>query len=201
MPPQPRSRAPNVRYSTQTGGETSIWTAGFTVGAVHAVHTLPTVDLGPVYPPTFDYGKQATVSAPPWRLSNFDWGHVRGSSELEIAIANDVAEIPDCNQTNGIRFLQEGRTISATGTVFTNTDAPGAAYDIEQLLATAPPSGTLSYRYATAGAAEANGMLFEMPEPQTNSVTYDKRGDAVQASIDVNATSTTANTEFSLTFD
>lgn len=172
------------------------------VGLVKATFSGTVESVGTGTFPTFDYGVQDSVSAPVVESMNplfpASLG-VRGWSELEISIDNDIQAVPDSAAVGGRRAIQQGRDVTIAMKQFdTDADEDFVQTNVRQ---TGTPVDDLSlFTGATAdGAAAIHYMIF-VNNIQLDEQTPDRVGGSSAPGISGRATSTTDGGEFSLIF-
>ena len=84
-------------------------------------------------PGTLTWNEQASVSAPKITAVANEWKNTRGFSELTITIAQDIADVPDSNATDGIVKELDGRTTTVTGTLFSDDTGSDEIFDADQI--------------------------------------------------------------------
>lgn len=154
--------------------------------------------------PTFDYGTQASLSAPSVEEVGHNWGisaALRGFSEATLTIDNETEDVPDSNAAGGIRTRQTGRTIGFAGTIY--ADDGDLDYERAELVRTNAPTDPQVWTVGTpAGAADTiNAFTPRLETPEVRSLTPDKLGVAHASSVELVAVNLSANNEFSLTFE
>lgn len=156
---------------------------------------------------TFDYGNQATVSAPSVVGVGFTWGpdtpaaRSIGFSTLSITISNETEEIQSANSSTGSVPRQTGRTISITGTIDA-TDGE-ILYELDQLGESAIANAeSLTFQVGTTAAAgeTVNAYSITVADPELISLEPARLGNSQSWTIELVARSATANDEFALTF-
>jgi hypothetical protein len=183
-----------------TPGGNGICTANFKVGS----HDPATQFADGVTFPTVTYGTQSTLAAPTVEGVAFAaFGQTRGFENLTINITNTVEEYGDSNvDTTGLRQSQTRRVITVDGTIYVATADSDAAY--QNLVSTSAPTADLSFQLGTAAGATdtINAAKFEVNNLQNKDIKYNRIGTALAVELSgAKATSTTAGTEFKLTFN
>ena len=159
--------------------------------------------------PTLDYGTQASLANPPVEGVGFAWGAAHPSDEkgweadLTVNVANEIETLTDSNvATTGEFFSQTTRTISVDGRMYVSGDDSDGDY--QALINTSAPTADLSFQLGTVAgpAATLNAALVECNNLQNRAFKYDRTGTGLVAEVaDARCTSTTAGTEFKLTFN
>jgi len=181
-----------------TPGGNGLLTANFKVGK----HDPATDFADGVTFPTFDYGSQASLSAPTVEGVAFTWGEVRGFETLTVNVSNEVAEFGDSNvESTGIRQSQTRRIFTADGRLYLN-DAD-SDFEYQKTISTAAPTEDLSFQLGTpATTGIINGVKIELNNLQSKGVKYDRIGSAMVAELSgAKATDTSPGSEFKLTFN
>lgn len=134
-----------------------------TLGSVYDAHGVAAL-------PTFDYGVQATLSAPIVGAgaggAGFQWGVVRNMTALQVRWDNATQQLPRSNVTGGLKTRQTGRTITIQTTVL--VDDADMAYELDQLGNTGAPTDPLQVTIGEPAGAGAtiNALRFAAPTPQ-----------------------------------
>ena len=179
---------------TPTPGGALLAQAAFGVGSLNSFVQAPSA-------PSFDYGNQASLSAPLVVNAGFDWVVSRGFRSWEVALANSLENFPDSNQPSGQRVVQSQRRVTVTGSVYAETSDRDAAYSV--LSASSAPTADASYRIGTAAGAsdEINGVQIATNNLQITQYKPEAAGKTKVSDVEGRATATTEGGEFSLTFD
>ncbi len=156
----------------------------------------------------FEYGNQASLSAPAVESAAFTWGpssptaRALGFKELSIQIDLAPQTVPSSNAVGGTVPRQSGRDVTITGII--DAAAADFSYELDQLaeslIANADP---LSFTIGTpAGAAAvANAYAFNFSDPELISLEAPDPMGASQAwSIELKARSATVNGEMNLDY-
>ncbi len=173
------------------GGETTVVTASIRVGSVlsHDILALPGL---------IEYGTMETLTPPLTELTAYQWGSTRGFGNLTVEISNAIEDIEDSNKIGGIRIDQSERAFNVTGSIW--MDDADIDFEYQQVIDGAV-AVTATGRVGTLDADPLNGFSFALVNLDVTSVNYEKAGAFTRALIEGNLTSTTPNTEFTLTFD
>lgn len=176
---------------SMTPGEVAICTA--TLSGV--LDTEATITF-----PTFDYGVQATVSAPVVENMGASWGATRGWSECTITIDNQIEDVPDSNAEGGTRSRQTGRTVTVDMTLRSDSSA-GIDYEYTNLVGDGPTDNMTAATGTSAATEAATHWAIDVADLQiTDDLTPDRVGGEHVNKITAVATSQTADGEFSLIF-
>lgn len=184
-----------------TPGETA--TATFDLGGVF--DSLNQTGTWPTIP--FEYGNQASLSAPAVQSVGFQWGpdtptpRAVGFSQLSLIIDLGSEDVLSSNAKGGTVPRQTDRNIKISATI----DAASAmTYEIDQLaeslIANADP---LTFQIGTAAGASqiANALAFSVLDPELVSLEVaDPMGDSQAWTLELVARSATANGEFTLDY-
>lgn len=187
------------------GGESTVCTCNISVGAL-ADDTSDGAGSDPevrAIPTTITYGTQSTLTPPQSKGVTFTWGASRCYGELSVEIANSVSTITDSCQTSGVRLVQDSRAFNVSGTIWQDT-AVGADFEWNQLVDGAVNADMIGQIGTAAGAtpgATLNAYKFTLNDVDIRSVSYEKAGAYSRAVLAGVCTSTTASTEFTLTFN
>lgn len=183
-----------------TPGGNCIETSSIRVGS------LDTAAVGADFP-AVDYGTQASLAAPVVEGVTFNiFGQSSHSFEnLTITCQSTLEEFQDSAvTTTGLRISQTRRQFLVDGTIYVTSDDVDAAYT-EHINANAPTDDlTAQIGDPDVGGAETelNAFLFAVNNLEAKGIKYNRIGDATAVELSgCKATSTTANTEFSLTFN
>ncbi len=128
------------------------------------------------FPTTLTFGSQSSVSAPVVENLANQWQDTRGFSEGTLVIDNTIAEIPDCNQTDGGTVKEKtARSVSFEATLFSD-DAGASAwgYEYSQLVEAAEGNlDELSFTVppAMTGGDPARGVQVKLPKPELQAQT------------------------------
>jgi hypothetical protein len=188
------------------GGENGIATFAFQVGSLAPGAygqgdgvTWPTgVDVP-------DYGTQLSLSAPrvikPTASEAHEWSTDRGFNSYTLSIANSLERIPDSNQADGVRIVQNGREITLSERIW--VDSADTDFEYEELIATAISTDTDWAQVGDpAGDAETvNAYLIEMETPEVIDMKHDRLGTDMVVDINLRAVAASAGAEFTLTFN
>ena len=185
-----------------TPGGLCLATFSVAVGSVDEFNTGLT--LG-----TFDYGTQATLSAPVVQGVAAAWAPAgtlsvspdHGFSTLTITSNQSIEDIPDANQAAGVRKIQTERSFDVAGTMFGFSGDEDAHY--QNLIQTTAPTGDLVFQVGTiAGAAQTiNAYRFDVRNIQLSSVKPNKAGSVLTVEIEGHCTGLTEGSEFELRFN
>ncbi len=183
-----------------TPGETAV--AAFELaGNYHSRDSAPWGD------PKFDYGNQATLSAPAVKAVNFIWGpgtpvaRAIGFSELTITLDNSIDEIPSSNAESGTLDRQSDRTVTITGTI--DAEDSDLLYEIDQLAASQSSAlDTLSFQVGTQAASGeiAEAFIINVPYPELTNLQANELGGSQAYTVEMIARGVTADSEFSISF-
>lgn len=151
--------------------------------------------------PTFDYGTQASESAPVVEGTAFAWGASRGFTTFELAIANEVSTVPDSNKVPARRQRVTDRTITARATL--HSDDADLDFERAELVDTVAPVDLMSFRIGSpAGQGDKPlGHQVRLTAPELRSLEPVVLGDELGWSIEVAGTSDAPNGELELIFD
>jgi hypothetical protein len=133
------------------------------------------------------------------------FGQTRGFENLTVTCSNTIEEYQDSNiATTGIRQAQTRRQFLVDGTLYINDTDVDAAY--AQLASTSAPTNDMTFQVGDpdVGGAETalNAFLFSINNVEAKDIKYNRIGSALAVELSgCKATSTTANTEFTLTFN
>jgi hypothetical protein len=185
-----------------TPGGNGLCTVNFKVGELDTFADTVTF-------PTIDYTTQKSLAAPTIEGVDFTWGTGHpgspdsGFETLTIDIANTVEEYGDSNvDTTGLRYAQTRRVISVSGRLY--VIAADSDYAYQNVISATAPTDDLSFQVGTAAGAAAtiNAYKVEVNNLQGKGIEYDRTGQVLSVELtDSKATSTTAGTEFKLTFN
>jgi hypothetical protein len=155
----------------------------------------------------FEYGTQATLSAPVTQAVGFAWGpdtpvdREIGFSTFTATIANEFEEVPSSNAANGVSQRQTGRTMTVSATI--DAESTGILYELDQLgesdIANAEALDWQVGTTATAGDT-INAISFAMADPELVSLTPNRLGNAQAWDVELVGRASTANQEFSLIY-
>lgn len=176
-----------------TPGDVPIATFTIPIGSVNTFVSALTV-------PTFSYGTVATVASPIVKGTATAWGATRGFSALTVGFDSEIEETPDSNATNGSTARQTGRSITISGDFY--SDSTDTDFEHANLVSTSAPTSDLTFTVGTAATNPSNVLAFSMALNNVV-VTSDeptKIGPYMGHTIEGYCTSTTANTEATLTF-
>ena len=131
----------------------------------------------------FEYGNQATLSAPVVRGVNFIWGpdtpaaREIGFSELTIAVDNEFETVASSNSSTGTIQRQTGRTITITGTI----DATDGEflYELNQVgEGSIAAAESLTFQIGTAAVIgqPVNSFSVSVADPELVSLEPDRLG-------------------------
>lgn len=185
-----------------TPGEVGIRTATFAVGALTAQND------GVTFPDPIDYTTQDSLAAPVITGITHDWGvDTAGFTDLEIAIENSIAEVPDSAvPDSGMRVVMtEARQITASVGVY--LDTTDTDFEYEELIKTAANTEVFAFQLGTVADGSgppldaANGVLISMNNPETRSVKYGTDGINTTAEIELVAVDGTAGQEYTETYN
>ena len=128
------------------------------------------------FPTTLTFGSQSSVSAPVVENLANQWQDTRGFSEGTLAIDNTIADVPDCNQTDGgIVKEKTARSVTFEGTLFADdADASAWGYEYSQLIEAAEGNlDELSFTVPPAMTATdpAKGVQVKLPKPELQAQT------------------------------
>jgi hypothetical protein len=182
-----------------TPGGNCIETANFKVGS------LTTAAVGVAFPAVV-YGTQASMAAPVVEGVSFSvFGQAHSFESLTITCENTIAEYPDSAvTTTGLRQSQTRRQFLVDGTLYVASADVDAAYT--EHVNTSAPTNDLTCQIGDpdVGGAETalNAFLFSVFNLEAKGIKYNRIGEATAVELSgCKATSTTAGTEFSLTFN
>lgn len=180
------------------GGGNLIATANIRIGKLDTGD----VDDGVTFP-TIDFGTQDTLAAPV--IAGVDmvgFGETRGGAGLTLTVANELVEFEDTSVTiTGKRLIQSRRTISINGTLYSATADSDSEW--ASMIAGSAPTDDLSFQIGpVAGASDViNGIKVELNNLQVWNMKYKEMAEQQAVEIDGRCTSTSAGTEFKLTFN
>lgn len=178
-----------------TPGDLALVTANIKVGS----HDPATQFNGADTFPTFDYTTQASLSAPVVQGVAHAWGTTRGFESMTITIENDTSDVQDSNQANGLRAVQNGRKVTAAGTVF--VDDADSDMEFQNAIATVAPTVDLSFQLGdVAGATDTiNAWLVELNNLRVSTMKLNKLGAVTAVEFTAKSTGVTAGSEAKLT--
>lgn len=184
-----------------TPGGLCLATFNIAVGSVDEFNTGLT--LG-----TFDYGTQATLSAPVVQGVAATWapagtissGTDHGFSDLTVTINQSVEDLPDANQASGVRKIQTARSFDVSGTLFGFADDEDAHY--QNLIQTTAPTGDLVFQVGTITTTSfLNAYRFDVRNIQLSSVKPNRAGTSMTVEVEGHCTGLTEGSEFELRFN
>jgi hypothetical protein len=183
-----------------TPGGNCIETSSLKVGS------LDTAAVGAAFP-AVAYGTQASMAAPVVEGVTFNiFGQSTHSFEnLTITCQNTIEEYQDSAvTTTGIRQAQTRRQFLVDGTLYVTSDDVDAAYT--EHVNTSVPTNDLTAQIGDpdVGGAETalNAFLFSVFNLEAKGIKFNRIGTATVVELSgCKATSATAGTEFSLTFN
>lgn len=146
--------------------------------------------------PTFNYGVQASLSAPAVKNAGHNWGisaALRGFTEGTLTIDNESEEIPDSNAATGSRVRQTGREIRFEGTIL--ADSGNASFERAELVRTSAPTELQTFTIGTAGASVANALRFRLLTPELQKLSPAKIGSSLGWKASLRAVAASANAE------
>tara|TARA_R110000787_G_scaffold94732_1_gene197549 strand:+ start:797 stop:1891 length:1095 start_codon:yes stop_codon:yes gene_type:complete len=155
----------------------------------------------------FEYGNQASLSAPVIEGAAFTWGpdtpaaREIGFSTLEITVSNDFETVASSNSANGRTQRQTGRTISCNATI--DATSGEFLYELDQIgsdnISTAE---ALSFTYGTRAVVGGIVNAFEVsiPDPELVSIEPERLGDSQAWSLELVARAATIDGEIALRY-
>ena len=155
----------------------------------------------------FNYGNQASLSAPIIQGVGFTWGpdtpaaRALGFSDLTISVSLKTEEIKAANLTPGTLTRQTGRTITVSGTF--DAESSEALYETDQLAADAIANAEqLTFLVGTAatGSDTANAYQIDIDDPEVVSLEPGKTSNSADWTFSAIARSASANGELSLIY-
>ena len=155
----------------------------------------------------FNYGNQASLSAPIIEGVGFTWGpdtpaaRTLGFSDLALNISLETEEIKASNLTPGTLTRQTGRTITVSGTF--DAESPEALYETNQLAESAIANAeALTFLVGTAatGSDTANAYQIDIDDPEALTLEPAKTSDSAAWTFSAIARSASANGELSLIY-
>lgn len=166
--------------------------ATFKIGGTRALRT------GAVTIPTFNYGTQASVSAPTVDSAAFTWGPSRGFIDLKLSVVNQIQEFADSNVVGGISKRQASREISIAGTIY--SDSADQDYEDTRLEATTAPTDDATFTIGDAATATnpVNAYFLSLNNLNVTKNSPEKVGPLLARKIEASCTGPTANSEAEL---
>ena len=157
-------------------------------------------DLEEIFP-TFEYGTQASTSAPVVQGAAHAFGATRGFQTFTLSIDNEIEELPDSNAPTGVVQRLVDRSISAQATLY--SDDVDLDFEAQELIKTVAPTNLMSFRVGTpAGTgATALGYQVRLTTPEVRGLKPARLGEELGWELEVQGVNGTANGEFSLIFD
>ncbi len=152
--------------------------------------------------PTFNYGTQATLSAPSVIGVANIWNATRGFRSFDLEFANQVEDIEDSNQSTGFRKVQKApREISAAASIYLQT--ADSDFEYQQSILTVAPTDAFTFQLGTvAGASDPlNAILIALNNPATDVLKYDRAGSVTVADVTLSARDGTAGAELTITYN
>ncbi len=155
------------------------------------------------FPSPLDYEEQASVNAIACKEANPIWGQgatVRGWSELEIAIENNLEKILDSASDVGFVYEQAGRTITVSMTMKDDDGDPD--FTQTNMTGTAAPTDDLDFTVGSAAgdASPALAHQIQVANLRVQSYTPAVAGKKAASQVTAVATGLTDGSEFFLTF-
>ena len=156
----------------------------------------------------FEYGNQASLSAPVIEGAAFQWGpdtpaaREIGFSTLELTVSNEFETVASSNSANGRTQRQTGRTITCSATI--DATSGEFLYEIDQIgSSNISTAEALSFSYGTSATigATVNAFNVSMPDPELVSIEPDKLGDSQAWSLELVARGATIDSELTLSYD
>jgi hypothetical protein len=185
-----------------TPGNHGLCTANIKVGSIDTF--TDTVAF-----PTVDYTTQASLATPTIEGVNFTWGTGHpgspdsGFESLTINITNTIEGFGDSNVADtGIRYAQRRRLITVDGTLY--VIAADSSFQYDELISATAPTADLSFQVGdvAGGTDTINAYKVEVNNLQGKGIKYARIGQSLAVELSgAKATSTTAGTEFKLTFN
>jgi len=147
----------------------------------------------------FDYGTQATLSAPQVASVAFTWDVARGFgfSSLQIVLDNETEEIAASNSASGKSKRQTGRTITVSATF--DADSVDTEQEITQLQNTVIGSAdAMSFTVGTAAGASdtINAYTISLPTPEPDQMQFAKMAASQAYTMRFKARAASTNGEF-----
>ena len=150
----------------------------------------------------FEYGNQASLSAPVIEGAAFTWGpdtpaaRQIGFSTLELTVSNEFETVASSNSANGRTQRQTGRTISCNATI--DATSGEFLYELDQIgsdnISTAE-NLTFSYGTSATVGGIVNGFKILVPDPELVSLEPERLGDSQAWSLEVVARGATIDSE------
>lgn len=156
----------------------------------------------------FEYGNQASLSAPVIEGAAFTWGpdtpaaREIGFSTLELTVSNDFETVASSNASNGRTQRQTGRTISCNATI--DATSGEFLYEVDQIgSSNISTAEALSFSYGTAAAigGTINAFSVSIPDPELVSLEPERLGDSQAWTIELLARGSTIDSELSLAYE
>jgi len=163
----------------QTGGSIIIAKASFRVGSLAAIENGLTAT-------TYDYGFQASLSAPVVQAAAYTWGQLRGFMTMSLVIDNVVNSVSDSNQATGLRWVQDERRVRCNGTVYMSTS--DSDFEYQELIGAPSANAVWTIGPVTAPAAQLNSIKFTCNQLQVTKTKYDKVGIATVCILESHCT-------------
>lgn len=193
--------------------ECSSWSMQLIPGQVGTVTfefvgVVDSYDEGGSWPATaFEYGTQATLSAPIVQNVGFAWGpdtpadREIGFSTFTMTQTNAFEEIPSSNSSTGTTQRQTGRETRVEATI--DGESTGFLYELNQLAeSNIANAEALDWTIGTAATAgdTINAISLSVPDPELISLTPNRLGDAQAWDVSLIARTAGTNNEFTLTY-
>lgn len=166
-----------------------------------------TIDSFAVYGdiPTFDYGVQASVSAPACSNVGFYYGTspawAAGFTKLAITVDNKITAVPDSNHAH--RFRQSDRIVSIEGTLYSDKANPGQFLSELARSSWTSPAAQKPIQFTVGSAATAGNPclahVVSVPYPELTDAKPAQEADLLTYDVKMIARHpTTANSELGI---
>jgi len=146
--------------------------------------------------PSFNYGNQGSLSAPPVQSLGHNWGisaALRGFAGGTLTVDTESEEIEDVNAAGGVRTRQAGREITFEGTII--ADSGSASFERAELVRTTAPTELQTFTLGTPAGSVANAIRVRLITPELQAMKATKHGSALAWQAKLRAVSAVANGE------
>ncbi len=183
------------RTETYTPGDAIVVVDSISIGSLNA-------QADGVAIPAFNYGTQATLSAPVIQGTANTFNTLRGFEECEITIeAADQEQVGDSNQPTGKRQIVGGLDVTAELRLY--LDGADSDFEYDALVSTVAPATPWFFQVGSAaGVGQVlNACESRMATPRVEKRKEDRTGSVVVLPLTLRARAATTGTEYKLTYN